>query len=393
MTQMLSRRAALLGAGSIVTLGRASLAMAAAATDRRFVMVILRGALDGLSAVVPYGAPELPGLRADLVPPAPGQPGGVLDLGGHFGLHPSLPSLHAMYGSGDLLVVHAVAGAWRSRSHFEAQDHLELGTTKAITGSGWMNRVAAALPVQASGERAIAVGVELPLVLRGPTPVGLWQPPGVGQPPLDLYARLVALHSHDPVTGPAMVSGLRERGFTSQTLAGIEVPKDRGGFAQLAGSAGHLLAAADGPRLATLEVGGWDTHQGQKGRLNGLLKQLDDGLQALRDGLGDAWPHTAVLVATEFGRTVHANGTGGTDHGTASVAFLLGGRVAGGRVVRDWPGLAPSKLFEGRDLAPTTDLHALCRAVMRSHLGLDEATLRGVFPDQAGSEMAGLLRA
>ena len=388
----LSRRAALLGLGSAVSLGRASLALAAMPTDKRLVVVLLRGALDGLAAVVPYGDRDLARHRAELIPAAVGAEGGMLDLGGFWGLHPALSALHGMYAAGELLPVQAVAGPTRVRSHFEAQDCLESGADQRMT-SGWLNRAVGAMPRAGTGAAALAVGVSLPLLLRGNTPVGAYAPPSFAQPQPDLYARLAALNAADPVLGPAIQAGLRERGFSSTQLAGAENPRDRYAFSALAGTAGRLLAAVDGPRVAALELGGWDTHANQASRLFNPLGQLAAGLAALREGLGVAWPQTAVLVMTEFGRTVRVNGTRGTDHGTGTVAFLAGGAVRGGRVMASWPGLADGNLLENRDLQPTIDLRGLAKGLLAGHLGLSGAALARVFPDsEAFAPVGGLLR-
>lgn len=390
----LTRRSALLGLTAAFTLGRASLALAAAPTDRRFVVVILRGALDGMAAVVPYGDRDLASWRGDIVPPQPGEDNGLLDLGGFYGLNPALAGLHDMFKANELLPIHAVAGPYRSRSHFEAQDYMEFGSDHRMT-SGWLNRVTGVLPAGAIGtDTALAVGTALPLLLRGPAPVGTWMPQTFGRPEPDLYARIAALNAHDAVTGPAIADGLKERGFTTATLASAaKEPGNKNAFPALCDAAGRLLAAHDGPRLAALEIGGWDTHTAQAQRLTGPLKQLDAGLVALKAGLGDAWPKTAVLVMTEFGRTVRSNGTKGTDHGTGTVAFLLGGAVGGGRVVADWPGLAQPKLFENRDLQPTADLRSVAKGILAQHLGLDAAALAKVFPDSAqASAMPRLIR-
>ncbi len=388
--QTLSRRTALLGLTSAFTFGRAALALAAAPTDRRFVVVLQRGAMDGMAAVVPYGDPALAELRSELIPPAPGQDGGMLDLGGFYGLHPALGQMHAMYQAGEMLAVHAVAGPYRVRSHFEAQDCLESGADHRLT-SGWLNRAVAALP--RSGGDALAVGVSVPLLLRGPATVESWAPRGFAQPAPDLYARVAALTAGDPVIGPAVAEGLRDRGFSAAVMAGDEVPADRFAFPALAKAAGELLRAGDGPRVAALEIGGWDTHTAQVGRLNGPLKQLDAGMAALKAALGEEWQRTVVLVMTEFGRTARVNGNRGTDHGTGTVAFVLGGAVAGGRVVADWPGLGAGKLFENRDLQPTTDLRAVAKGLLAGHLGLDAAGLEQAFPGStATSPMRGLVR-
>jgi uncharacterized protein (DUF1501 family) len=390
----LSRRSALLGLGAAFTLGRASLALAAAPTDKRFVVVILRGALDGLAAVTPYGDPALSNLREALALPEPGREGGLLDLGGFFGLHPSMSGMHDLYRAGHMLPVHAAAGPYRVRSHFEAQDYLEYGSDHALT-TGWLNRVANLMPAtRGSTETALSVGSAVPLMLRGPAPVGTWLPKSFSRPDADLYGRLAAMHAKDPVTGPAIANGLKERGFTEATLSGPDSGNQRYAFPALCASAGKLLAAQEGPRLAALEIGGWDTHANQKTRLGGPLKQLDEGMTALRTSLGDAWSKTVVLVMTEFGRTVRVNGTGGTDHGTGSAAFVLGGNVMGGRVQANWPGLASGNLLENRDLQPTIDLRGLTKGLLASHFGLDARALSTVFPDSQQAEATkGLLRA
>jgi uncharacterized protein (DUF1501 family) len=387
----ITRRSALLGLTAAWTLGRSSLAFAAAPTDRRFVVVILRGALDGMAAVVPYGDPNLAAWRQPLIPPAPGMPGGMFDLGGFYGLHPALSGLHDMYAAGQMVPVHAVAGSYRSRSHFDAQDFLESGADQRLT-SGWLNRVVSALPASgaAAGE-ALAVGVSVPLLLRGPAEVGSWAPEGYQAPPAELYARIADLNHADPLTGPLIAEGLSERGF-AHGVFGMGAPHGNS-LAMLAGAAGRMLAADNGPRIVALEAGGWDTHAAQAKRLTPPLRALDEGLVALKQGLGPQWRKTAVLVMTEFGRTARMNGSFGTDHGTATVAFVLGGAVAGGRVAGTWPGLGATKLFENRDLAPTTDLRAVARGVLVQHLGLSGAGLDSVFPGAGGiAPLGGLIR-
>jgi uncharacterized protein (DUF1501 family) len=416
MMMQLTRRSALLGLGSAVSLagaaGRASLALASAPTEQRFVVVILRGAMDGLSLVVPYGDPALRDLRGELIPALPGQPNGLHDLGGFYGLHPALADLYAMYQAGELLPVHAAAGSYRSRSHFEAQDYLESGADQRLT-SGWLNRAVAALPpapTSASGAasatgpasavgRALAVGVTVPLLLRGTATVASWAPHGFASPAPDLYARIAEVNRDDRLTGKAIAEGLRARGFatevmTADSASGEPAARDKYAFPALAEAAGRLLAASDGPRIAAMEISGWDTHVAQVPRLEQPLRQLDAGLGALKTALGPAWRQTAVLVVTEFGRTARVNGDKGTDHGTATVAFVLGGAVAGGRVRADWPGLGAGRLFENRDLAPTVDVRAVAKGLLAGHLGLGQPALAQVFPDSAAATpMGGLLRA
>jgi uncharacterized protein (DUF1501 family) len=390
----LSRRSTLLGLTSAVVLSRASLALAAAPTDQRLAVVILRGAMDGLSAVVPYGDPDLAKWRPELLPPGPGQAGGLLDLGGFYGLHPSLIGMHGLYQAGELLPVHAVAGHYRSRSHFEAQDYLESGSDRRMD-SGWLNRVLSLMPspVMPGQDPAVAVSVTVPLLLRGPVGVATWAPPTFDPLDADLYFRVVKLNQPDPVTGPALMDAMRQRGFSEKVLASGTPPPGQDAFALLCGSAARLMQEPDGPRVAALELEGWDTHTGQPPRIAAALSELDAGLVALKAGLGDVWKQTVVLVVTEFGRTVRADGTLGTDHGTGTAAFLAGGAVAGGRVQANWPGLAQRNLFENRDLQPTADLREIGKGLLMAHLGLDAAALATVFPDSEGvSPMGGLLR-
>ena len=350
---MPTRRATLLGLAGAMTLGPASLALAAAPTEQRLVVVILRGALDGLAAVVPYGDAGLAGLRGALLLPEPGREKGLLDLGGFFGLHPALAGLHGMFGAGEALAVHAVAGSWRNRSHFEAQDYMEFGAEQRLD-SGWLNRVAGALGggrrAASGADLALAVGSLMPVLLRGPAAVGSWLPPSGQAPAGDFYAKVAALHAGDRATGGAVAAGLRERGFAGTALMGAEAPAgDRMGFAALAAATAKMLAAADGPRLAAMELGGWDTHGNQADRLAGPLRQLDAGLVALKAGLGPVWARTVVLVMTEFGRTVRVNGTRGTDHGTGSVAFVLGGAGGRGEGARGLAGVGRSVRGAGPD--------------------------------------------
>ena len=390
----LTRRSALLGLGAAFTFGRSSLALATPATDKRFVVVLLRGAMDGLSAVQPYGDPAFAGLRGPLALASPGAPGGVLDLGGYFGMHPALAQLHAMYAGGDAMVLHATAGHYRSRSHFEAQDCLESGADQRLN-SGWLNRAVSLMPQRGGTDTALSVGLSAPLLLRGPASVQAWAPDHFAQPDADLYARLVSLNAHDPVIGPALADGVARRAGNDGVLSGtLGDPKHDHSFAVLAGAAGRLLAQPNGPRVAVLELGGWDTHAAQGRRLEANFAELDGGLAALKSGLGSAWGSTVVLAVTEFGRTAHVNGTQGTDHGTGGAAFLLGGAVAGGKVQATWPGLGAGRLFENRDLAPTTDMRCIIKGVLVDHLGLPASHLTKVLPGSSqASPLSGLVRA
>ncbi len=398
---LIPRRTALLGLAASWTLGRSSLAFASAPggpDDPRFVVILLRGALDGLSAVTPYGDADLKTYRRDLVLPEPGQAGGLLDLGGFYGLHPSLRTLHGLYGDGQMLPVHAVAGHYHSRSHFEAQDYMESGADNRLS-SGWLNRAVSIL--QGKTDRpdgyGLAMGLTVPLLLRGPARVGSYAPAGSQHPDTDLYNQILALNASDPLTGPALRRGLQARDFTDATMTRMtaSLPPDKthkpDAFTQLSIAAGNMLATPHGPRVAALEIGGWDTHTTQIKRLENPLAQLDRGMAALRQSLGNTWKRTVVLAMTEFGRTVRMNGTGGTDHGTATVAILTGGTVAGGKVGGTWPGLRPGQLFENRDLAPTTDLRALAAGVLCDHLRLPAPAIATVFPGARTDPAKGLV--
>lgn len=397
------RRTALLGLAASWTLGSTSLALAgqtANLNDPRFIVIILRGALDGMAAVTPYGDPYLASHRSPLLLPEPGQEHGMFDLGGFYGLHPALAGMHELYTQGQLLPIHAVAGHYRSRSHFEAQDYLESGADERMA-SGWLNRAVMALShSQTSGPDGygLAMGLTVPLLLRGKARVGSYAPAGSHHPDADLYNQIAALNANDPLTGPALRSALKARGF-SEVVVGARSHQPQAGkgpkldtFTTLATAAGQMMANQKGPRIAALEIGGWDTHAGQVGRLNGPLGQLDRGIVALRDSLGAAWNHTAVLAMTEFGRTVRMNGTGGTDHGTGTIAFVAGGSVAGGRIGGTWPGLKPSQLFENRDLAPTTDLRAVAAGLLCEHMRLPEHQLAQIFPGELPTPLSGLTR-
>jgi uncharacterized protein (DUF1501 family) len=382
------------GAAAAFGLPRAS--FAAAPTERRFVFVVLRGAMDGLNVVVPVGDRSYAARRGALALDA----GACLKLDGFFALNPALGAIHPYWSTGELAFVHAAGNGYKTRSHFDAQDLMEAGLgAKQGSSDGWLNRALALLP-QRERRLGLAVGGAVPLVLRGKVQVASWEPPGLKPGAPEFMATLVKLYAADPVLGPALMDGLKAQDFSTEVLGGDmkRGPQDFGpnAFKPLAEAAGRLLAAADGPRIAVLEMGGWDTHAGQgtdKGRLFQNLVGFGDGLAALATALGPAWQQTVVVAVTEFGRTVAPNGTGGTDHGTASVALLMGGALKGGRALGDWPGL--DRLEENRDLRVATDTRSVLKAVLRDHLGLDAAALdKRVFPDASTVRpMSGLVRA
>ena len=379
---MVQRRKAIKILGGAVALGLASAPLLAAVdTDKRFVVVLLRGGMDGLSAVPAFGDPDFERARAGLALAPPGKPGGALRLNDFFGLHPKLPGLAALYHQGELAVVHAAATAYRERSHFDGQNVLESGAEQPYgKDTGWLNRAIALLPGAKRG-LGMALNAHLPLMMRGTVPVGSWSPSLLPSPPADTVERLAALYGEtDPMMAVAFASALR-----GNTVARGTAGQGGAQFAGLMAAAARFLAAPDGARIAMCELGGWDTHVNQMAALGPLasnLATLDRGIAALKSGLGEAWSNTVVFVVSEFGRTVAQNGTQGSDHGVGGAAFLLGGSVRGARVIADWPGLAPERLYEGRDLQATTDLRAIACGVLRDHLGIDEDRLAPVFPSQ-----------
>lgn len=389
----MDRRQFLNSGASLTLLGPfASPALGQAFNDARFVLVILRGGLDGLAAVPAYGEGRYLSLRGSLALDSPGGERGVLKLDGLFGLHPALTSLHRMYADGDLAVIHAAASPYRERSHFDGQKVLEAGGVSPSTSNGgWLNRALSALADENFRHGAIALASTVPLVLRGPATVSSWAPSRLPDSDADTLARVRQIYEAvDPDLATRMTEALNARDLAGD--AGMD--GRRGGaqqqLAPITTAAARFLAAEDGPRIAVIEAGGWDTHANQgaaTGALANRLQQLDAGLASLRSELGQNWDRTTVLVVTEFGRTAAANGTRGTDHGTAGAAFVAGGAVAGGRVITDWPGLAERDLYQARDLQPTLDLRAIFKGVLSEQFGLSARALdTSIFPDSAAIE-------
>jgi len=417
-----------LAAGGALLTTRLSFANTTTTGKSRFVFVILRGALDGLAAVPPHGDPDYASLRRDLAMPADN----VLPLNDLFGLHPSLTFLSESFGARELIVFHAIASPYRERSHFDGQDVLENGYTRAHAAqSGWLNRALAAVPAEriSDPELGVALGQNIPLVMRGPAAVTSWSPSKLAALDEDTLERITDLYSGDPVLAarladalaadaiadsPMMSAGdtMNTSGAVS-TVAAVADPAStlapnprnkleagRGGgarYAEVIHAAAEFLRRDDGPKVAVFDTTGWDTHANEgaaQGQLAGRLAALDSGLRALKQQLGPVWNDTAVLLATEFGRTAAINGTRGTDHGTATAAFLVGGAVRGGRVIADWPGLSSRALYQGRDLMPTRDMRSVLKGVMEEHLLIPARALdTTVFPDSgAAKALSGLVR-
>ncbi|KPF66206.1 hypothetical protein IP84_16755 [beta proteobacterium AAP99] len=390
-------------------------ARAAHPEDPRLVFLLLRGGLDGLWAVPALNDPAFAVARGSLAQ----YPGTPLPLAEGFALHPSLTQMHGLWQAGELSVLHAVATPYRDRSHFDAQNLLETGGAAPFAlRDGWMNRTAQAL-ASGSGRSglgtehplAVALSPAIPLVLQGDAAVTNWSAARLSALPDDTLARLARMYGAHPALATPLAqareasdvmaaasmpkpnadsSGTRSMGVNGREIAESLAPANNA-LPALAAQAARFLAAPEGPRLAVIESTGWDSHAAQaipQAQLARNLGLLDQALAQLKQQLGPVWSRTVVLVATEFGRTVAPNGTGGTDHGNGTVAFVAGGAVRGGRLHTDWPGLAPAQLLDGRDLRPTTDLRVVLASLLADHLKIGSAALRervlpGVTPSSA----------
>jgi len=378
-------------------------AFASVNTDRRFVVVILRGALDGLAAVPPHGDPDYASIRAQLALDRNGGPAPIHDLDGFFGLNPGFTNLKAMYDAKEAVFFHNICSPYRNRSHFEGQNCLENGgTAPHVLNDGWLNRALAPMGL-ADGTGAVAIEQTPPLLLSGPAKATSWMPAVLPEPDAMFLAKVRALYANDVVLSNALDAGIN---LENQAQMMNDDPNAKSGkykasygnLTPLFEGAGKLLAHPGGPRVAVLDASGWDTHVAEgaaDGQLARRLQALDQALDAFKTALGPAWKKTAVVMATEFGRTVRPNGNGGTDHGTGGAAFLLGGAVAGGTVKADWVGLKPAVLKDGRDQPVKTDLRALFKGLLADHMGVSRAALdSSVFPDSGDvAPMKGLVRA
>ncbi len=408
---LVTRRDMLLGSGALFAWTQLPRLARAEGRDPRLLVIILRGALDGLGAVAPVGDPDWIGLRGDRALVLDGKTP-ALPLDAFFALNPAMPNFYRLYKAGQASIVHATATPYRERSHFDGQDVLESGLSKpGATDSGWLNRALLALEsggrVNPGGGRALGIGAVTPLVVRGKASVMSWVPQRLLPASEDTRARLLDLYQH---TDPKLAAALRAR-IQLAAIGGVAKTDDpmpdaspsvlpvarlRAYVTESAGAVARFFAKADGPRVGAVGFGGWDTHINEgaaSGQLYNLLGVLDGAFAAIETNMGDAWQETTLVVITEFGRTAKINGTDGTDHGTATVAFLAGGALKGGRVIADWPGLKPAQLYEERDLKPTTDLRAVLKGLLRDHLRIEESVLASsVFPDTADvSPIAGLV--
>lgn len=357
-------------------------ALASGPWDNRLVIIVLRGAMDGLDAVRPLGDPDYAALRPTL------NDGKALALSDFWGLHPGLSDLMPLWQAGQMGVMHAVSTPYRDgRSHFDGQDILEAGSLQINGGAGgWLNRMMSVVPGM-TAETAYALGQENMAILQGPAPHLRWAP----EAKFDLspqMRRLLELTLHDDamfrdaaLQAVSIADSLATEAMAAEgdDLDMMMAPAKPGSEANLAQFAAARLR--EDTRIASFSVNGWDTHQAQANSLPKTLQRLSQTILTLRDGLGPVWDKTAVLCMTEFGRTARENGTRGTDHGTGGAMIYAGGALRGGQVVGRWPGLAEADLFERRDLMPTGDVRAAAGWVMQDLFGLTATQVQQiVFP-------------
>ncbi len=375
-TMLISRRNFLVTACCAAAVPAFSpVSFAAMPGENRFVTIVLRGAMDGLDLVQPYGDPAFAGFRPTL---ALTPDTGLIDLDGHFGLNPAAQSLMPLWQAKELAFVHAVSTPYRDqRSHFDGQDMLESGAEHVHEErTGWLNRALSSIP-RSADRKAIDINTSMELILSGPNEADVWASTSnmtMGADEIDFFKRLYA---NDPEFNQVLAEALR----TDMSAEQLFQDEKRGqGIRDVAKLAGGLLK--EDYRIASFSVDGWDTHAGQKGQFARTVKDLTIALTTLKDAVGpEVWKKTVVVAMTEFGRTARENGTGGTDHGTGGVAVLAGGGIDGGRVLGNWPGLGDGKLLDDRDLMPTGDVRELAAAMLYRQFDVSsEALTNTIFP-------------
>jgi uncharacterized protein (DUF1501 family) len=389
MATVLNRRSLLLAgcAATLISVAPGARAATQASQGRKLIVVILRGAMDGVSCLPKIDDPDIRAHRAALIDAK------ATPLSDGFALHSAMPTLAAMYRSKEAAFIPAFAGPYRERSHFEAQDLLECGEVAKVSADGWLNRALQNAPAAYS---AVSIGPAQPLILRGAsTNTSSWSPAILPEASDDTLARLMDLYENDAILKPALVAAIG-----ADSIAGAMdmngMGGGRGGPAQYVPqlqAAGKFLSQPDGPEIAVVSLEGWDTHTQQNQMLQQRFAALDNGIKALKDSLGETWKKTALVAVSEFGRTVRINGGGGTDHGTGGLAILAGGAIKGGRMFGDWPSLKSSALFENRDLMPTVDSRQVFKGLLRDQLGWASDDLdTSVFHDSASAKaLSGLV--
>ena len=378
-----------------------------AAGKRKLIVIMLRGAADGLAIVAPYGDPNYYRLRPTIGVARPGQEAGLIDLDGYFGLHPALRPLQELWEQKRLAFVHACGSPDTTRSHFDAQDYLESGTPgHKTTPDGWMNRLLATIPGPVVPTRAISIGPVMPRILAGrisainiasgaaATRPTLLDRPQVGSAFDQLYQgndKYGSIYREAQSAHKDMMSAMASE--SQMADGGAPLPN---GFPDDAARLATLFRNDARMQFAFVALGGWDTHANQgagTGQLASRLAPLGQGLAALAQRLGPLFEETTIVVMSEFGRTVRQNGNGGTDHGHGNVMWVLGGTVAGGKVIGQWQGLDETALYEGRDVPVTTDFRSVLAQITERHLRLSDKQLQQVFPGlPEGGSVTGLIR-
>lgn len=375
------------------------MSMTGAPGDNRLIVIILRGGMDGLSVVQPYGDPDFLAARGDL---AVQDSRGAIDLDGYFALHRSLAPLMDLWGAGELSFAHAVSTPYRDkRSHFDGQDLLEAGTVSLVGAherDGWLNRLLGQMGT-VHAETAYALGRNSMPILSGKVAHALWSPSADLVLPKATLEKLHGLMQSHPDFAAALDkavhladvapkgSDLPHSAVRHGLMAQITANRDTEAIARFAAE-----RLRDQSRIASFSITGWDTHATQTNALSKMLEKLAATLLTLKKALGDVWGRTTVLAVTEFGRTMRMNGTFGTDHGTAGAMLLAGGALKGGQVICDWPGLAEADLYDRRDLNPTRDVRSLIGWVIRHLYGFDKATLQDIiFPGMHLGDDPGLI--
>ncbi|QBY04258.1 DUF1501 domain-containing protein [Thalassotalea sp. HSM 43] len=361
-----------MGAASLFMLQAPALSKALAENKtKKFVWVVLRGAMDSLHTVIPTQESRLSALRPKLSKSFKAEP---LVLTEQFALHPALQNFHRLYHQKQLIPVVAVGTGYPRRSHFDGQDYLESGLPSMDHDTGWLGRALTEQTTQPNS-KGLAVANSVPISMRASDKVSTWYPSNLKDADENIYEALLSLYEYDQ----QLMSRLQEAIDTKAVTGDMASKKSH--FVELSKACGRLLKSDSSTDCAMLQLGGWDTHNNQAFRLERQLEQLDKGIDALQAELAEQWQDTVVVIATEFGRTVKENGTGGTDHGTGGAMFLLGGAVSGGKILGQWPGLAPEQLFKQRDLMPTTNTFSWIATALQQHWQMSEQEIAKVFPD------------
>jgi len=348
--------------------------------NKKLIWIVLRGGLDSLHSNLPLSDPDFLSLRKPFISPLKDQ---LLPIDRGFALHPELKFMHSLYQANELNTIVATATPSQSRSHFSSQDGLESGLKNIDEDNGWLARMTTQLNSKINQTDAMAVARSLPVSLRGNPDIMTWYPSNLKSNNDDLYARLMQLYEYDQDLSQKLEQALETQALVNK----VGQPRKRGKLANLAKSCATLMSQAQGPDIAMLEMGGWDTHNRQINRLNNNLKELDSAIETLHSGLKAQWHNTLFIIATEFGRTIKINGTAGTDHGTATSLYMGGGAVKGGQVLGRWPGLSKDKLFEGRDLYPTSDTFSWIADAISQHFALNDNQIARIFPDTLRSNV------